>query len=267
MISILPQTKPPSLTTLTDPITIPDLGLWLAGDFGVMNSVAPNIAATNGQPCRRWLDQSGNGRHFEQSTAVNQPVLNTTGIGSKPALDFDGVNDLMEQSAGLDLIKSASGATFFAIIKPHSATYSGIQTIFLIQTGSASTRVSLARDNTPAVRIGGRRLDDEAFDATEISTTTATTSLFTCRTNYTAATMEGWKDGGEKVTNASFQTAGYSSPNNSAAICVGGNGSAGGFEFPGLIAEILVWPRALTDSETWRVHRYLSLKYGIALNV
>ena len=71
------------------PDRLPGLAAWYSADFGVLTSVGPDVAATDGQTVRRWLDRSGNGRHLDQATLANQPTF------SGGSVMFGGVNKLM----------------------------------------------------------------------------------------------------------------------------------------------------------------------------
>jgi hypothetical protein len=68
------------------PADISGLVGWWSADYGVLNAVGPDVAATAGQSVRRWLDRSGNGNHFEQATGLKQPLF------SGGRLVFDGAN-------------------------------------------------------------------------------------------------------------------------------------------------------------------------------
>ena len=54
---------------------------------------------------RTWYDQSGNSAHAVQATEANQPLLVSSGnivlVNSKPAMEFDGSNDLLVASPTL----------------------------------------------------------------------------------------------------------------------------------------------------------------------
>jgi hypothetical protein len=54
------------------------------------------VGANNGF-VTTWYDQSGNGNNIIQTTAVNQPIIISSGVlqteGTKPAMYFDGIND------------------------------------------------------------------------------------------------------------------------------------------------------------------------------
>jgi len=49
----------------------------------------------NGSTVSEWMDKSGNARHATQATAANQPTYTLNGLGGKPVLTFDGVNDFL----------------------------------------------------------------------------------------------------------------------------------------------------------------------------
>jgi len=78
------------------PDRLPGLAAWYSADYGVLTSVGPDVAATDGQPVRRWLDRSGNGRHLDQTTLAKQPAFTTTGgANGSPFLLFDGLAGTM----------------------------------------------------------------------------------------------------------------------------------------------------------------------------
>tara|TARA_R110002096_G_scaffold135829_5_gene287921 strand:- start:1728 stop:2819 length:1092 start_codon:yes stop_codon:yes gene_type:complete len=58
--------------------------LWLNAELGI-NASSP----LDNDNVYQWNDQSGNSNHFVQSTAINQPIYNATGIGGKSSITFD----------------------------------------------------------------------------------------------------------------------------------------------------------------------------------
>ena len=66
------------------------------------SSLTSFCSGTNGF-VTKWYDQSGNGYDATQSTAANQPQIVSSGSvllqGTKPTLQFDGVNDFMDASS------------------------------------------------------------------------------------------------------------------------------------------------------------------------
>ena len=95
---------------------------------------------------KQWWDQSVNARHAVQSTAGSQPQIVDSGVvileEGKPAIEFDGVDDLLpvSDSAVLDL-----PATVFAVFT-HSSS-SDERYIFARQLSGANGGVILRQDN------------------------------------------------------------------------------------------------------------------------
>lgn len=70
------------------PDAVPGLSLWLRSDLGI-TEVSGAVAT--------WEDQSGNGNHFTQDTALNRPVYtaSTPAYNNQPTLDFTANNHFM----------------------------------------------------------------------------------------------------------------------------------------------------------------------------
>ncbi len=75
----------PWISTAT-PIPQKGFQLWLMADAGV---------TVDGPGVSQWADQSGNGRHAVQAAAEGRPALVGAALNGKPAVQFDGVDDFM----------------------------------------------------------------------------------------------------------------------------------------------------------------------------
>jgi hypothetical protein len=65
------------------------------------------------------IDATGNGNNGTQSVFAQMPLYKTTGIGGKPALLFDGVDDWLE-------VPFTTGvAQYFAVLKSSTSTWNG----------------------------------------------------------------------------------------------------------------------------------------------
>lgn len=62
--------------------------LWLRGDAGTSTT-------TNNDPVSAWNDQSGNNNHATQSNAARQPLFIANAVNNRPAIRFDGSNDIL----------------------------------------------------------------------------------------------------------------------------------------------------------------------------
>ena len=67
-----------------------------------------NFVGSNNGFVTTWYDQSGNGNHAVQTTAAAQPKIVSSGVvekvNNKPALYFDGTNDLFSLTTGISTI-------------------------------------------------------------------------------------------------------------------------------------------------------------------
>ena len=68
-------------------------------------TLASWVGAGNNGFVTTWYDQSGNGKNATQATSANQPSIVSSGsvilINSKPAIEFDGSNDVLVSSPTL----------------------------------------------------------------------------------------------------------------------------------------------------------------------
>lgn len=77
----------------TSPLIILGAALvaWWRADLGI---------TLNGSNVSAWADQSGNGWHLTQGTAVNQPAFSASGgPNSQAMVNFDGTNDVLPNAA------------------------------------------------------------------------------------------------------------------------------------------------------------------------
>lgn len=78
---------------------------------------APQLALADGVSVSNWPDLSGKNHHFLQSTPSKQPIFRASGIHGKAAVQFDGVDDVMEGSQD-----NTSSFTFWAVWSPTIAS-------------------------------------------------------------------------------------------------------------------------------------------------
>ena len=248
-----------------------NLAAWYAADSGVLNSVSPDVAATDTQTVRRWNDLSGNANHYNQSTLSLQPTL------SSGTISYDGSNDYMEAS-----IAGFSGFTALTIVDLLSstlATASDTQTLASWGFGAidgggggaalASTTgllaaekiVFLASPNT--ARLGSSTYARAANTAQILSSVLSSSgtklyagaaeqslnlaSLITTASNLTPASL------GYTLDNIFFMNA---FRDQTQALVAG---PAAKFR------ERLVFSRALTEAELTNVWNYLRFKWGVPL--
>jgi hypothetical protein len=208
---------------------------------------------------RTWKDKSGNGYDAEQITSASRPTYRTNQVNGKPALVFDGADDILSLSGGaLGILRNVAGATIFAVVK--YANTLALKGVIFISNNSTFTRMSLQTDLSNKLTVIGRRLDADSFQMIT-STNTASTSfiLQTGLADFQNTILRQYINGtldGEKLD---FQTSGNTSDTNSGSISIG----TGGGSLNGAIAEIIVFNRTLSTSELTNVNIYLIAKWGL----
>lgn len=90
---------------IAQPNSIPGLSLWLKSDYGVILS---------GSKITEWQDASGNNNHCIQASVSFQPsIVNSINqLNGKPSISFDGMDDYMSFSIGINNIR-----TVFFVVK------------------------------------------------------------------------------------------------------------------------------------------------------
>lgn len=236
----------------------------------LMRFKADDIAGANGSSVSSWPESSGNNLPAAtQGVTANQPTLVTNIINGHKAVYFDGINDFLQLTgSALDVVRNRSALTVF-IAYMYPSTYSGTRTLMSFSNGLSSTNsrayVSL-KDSLGALGAGGRRLDANSLAFTSGSTTPVAgeVAVATARFVYSSSDLYLYKNGTLSTSNLNFQTNGSTSDTSSLAGVIGSSLTGTSENFPGRIAEILVYGQ---DDDTMRtaVHTYFQTTYGIAM--
>jgi len=110
-------------------------GLQYQLDAGVLASLHQDSArttavASDGDPVGSVADQSGNGRYAAQATAGARLTYRATGISSKPAIESDGVDDVLPFSVAWGLANAATvGIRFKAVSTPSAVSFDTLLTL------------------------------------------------------------------------------------------------------------------------------------------
>jgi len=97
-----------SISSLSSGVSANYPSLWLDAAEGVNGG-----SALNGHAVYSWADKSGNGNDFLQTTAISQPIYNTSGINSLPTLTFDPNKNMKLENTVL----LSSDYTIYAVVK------------------------------------------------------------------------------------------------------------------------------------------------------
>ena len=231
-----------------DPRSISGLAMWLdAADTSTVTLDGSSNVST-------WADKSGNGRDATQATTTRRPSYAAT-VNGRPVITFDGVDDQLrssyvntgtEMSVFMTFAKDAAGGT--------SNTFSRIFAMFdTVDTADWNTLTGISYHWDRAgnvVRVMRNSLAIAPVTAPSYGTFT------TC----------GFRRNGTAITNwlAASTNTGTTASNtfSSTHVAVGGNNADGYMN--GRIGEVIVYGRAVTDTEADTLIAYLKTKWGTA---
>ena len=207
----------------------------------------------------RWQDKSGNSNHFTQATSGVRP---TRRVGVKNGADivrFNGANEL--NTASNVLFASCPAITHFIVMNLSTGVIMESSTNYNTLTGAFIASSEAGNVFAPSFKhVGGYVTCAEVTGsanawhswATVMNPTLAIDEVSFFRDGNTPAVTRTFNDN----TTTSFI---------SERLFLGAR-SGGLFPVTGDIAEVLIYPRALSVSERQSVERYLSAKWGIPIS-
>ncbi len=201
----------------------------------------------------QWNDRTGNAYHFVPRTANGGPdLINDPSDGTfnfNPYVDFTTAQDRSLTTAAVGL-SDTDAMTMFAVMNKRANS----QILFQ------------AKDNLGTLTwlsMGAAQVRDEGLINYAASVSSNQAHLVGGRNVANDSTGDGLLDG-LLTTPGSLFAAQTSSMANDTAI-VGFHNSFG--DYTGMMSELLIYKRALSDLEVQQVSTYLSLKYGITSGV
>ncbi len=221
------------------------------------------VIADSGGKVTQWNDQTAYANHATQSSGGNQPFLVPNAIDSKPALDFDGA------SSYLTIIDSPS-------LRPGQMTVIAVATL----AGGSNYQPIISKPyynsgswNSPWVSyaLGIDPTDSPYFQCAVSGTAEASGSgqpLHLGQAYVLSGTYDGSTDSLRVAGSAPFNLSVSGSVDNGDSarkdLVIGAASSTWlGQFFTGQIAEVLIYNRALTDTERQQAEAYLAYKYEI----
>lgn len=222
------------------PSGLADLSLWYdASDATTITHISGSVS--------QWNDKSGNNYHASQSTGSRQPITGTRTINGFNALDFDGVDDRMIIDSGFYSIANGPNSVF-AVVQVDNAT----KTEHIIISGMNST---------PSTRF----ILSASGSGTMAAFLNGTTALTVGITLDTAAHLHAAMRNGTALTRSYDSITGSSTAGSNQTLVnvgIGARPDNGANALDGLIAEIIVYSRALSGTEETQVKNYLQSKWA-----
>jgi len=236
-----------------------NLQLWLDA------SASENFVLT-GLKIETWIDLSGQGHNAIQDVSNDQPTLATSNLNTNRIVDFDSsATEFLELDQHVGDFQSISSGSVFIVARTtpsdNNASFMAVSDTadvgndVLFQVQDLGTSMELfVREGGGLINVKAPLVAGDWF-----------LGLFEVDT---VADGDGDKarvfsNGvrGEGSTTQAF----FNSVNNLNSMRIGNNQDSGGneFHYNGDLAEILLFDRRLSDSETAEVNFYLSQKWGI----
>lgn len=226
------------------PKDVAGLMLWLdAADLSSLD--ADTDIAT-------WRDRSGNGHDVSQSASARRPVSVNNARAGRSVVRFDGQDDYLEVAN--DGSFDSTDLTVLIVVSPRWTTHpNNNPSPFAIRTASATTRVSLHLD--------GNKADMHSWTSEGLSWavyTFASDDFYLLEFIWSGNTESHYVNGAFINTDSRGLPA--SQVNHPVRI---GAAEAGVEHWPGDIAEVLVYDRALSNGERVEVENYLIEKWQL----
>jgi len=255
------------------PTDIASLRYWVRGDLGLFQDAEGTTPATaDGDVVGLWKDQSVNAYDVSQATTEKKPLLKlaANGINGKPAVLFDGSNDILVRTVANWLSDDSAGSVFVVLRLAATTDYQD----FLASADEGSTNYYVmfspyynAGSYGQKFRVMQKNNDTaDLIYSTDINVASKT-YIGTIRSNGSAYTIR--RNGVDQALNAetgSNTGDWFADAANRDNFSVGAvKRSSEAYFLNGLIAEIIVCGENLTGDDLVNMETYLADRYGITL--
>ncbi|MBK7764188.1 MAG: hypothetical protein IPI46_12730 [Bacteroidetes bacterium] len=239
---------------------IPLVGLkqWFRADSGIIMI---------GNKVAQWNDMSGNQIHLIQTDLSKQPEFIENVLNGKPVIRFDGIADILQSNASLELSNTPRASVFVvnrasndaSIIEQSQNLNTSSGGFYIIDNYQSIGHAAAVKGNSP----GPYNNYISTFKSSTISTTPKIISLTIDKTQTSYLNQLKLRLNGTELTNSNGYGGTHTDYLANDTIYVGGRGS-GGSNLDGDIAEIIIYDRLLTTSEISKVEIYLNQRYNVA---
>ena len=245
-----PATPPAAITVAANaPVPANGLVLWLRADSGVTAGADGKVSAwaVEGSPLKATAE-----------TPEQQPSLVASDVGGKPAVHFDGNDDML----GVDLNVDPSAApqlTVISVFKSDTDSKTPLRKLYGADDGGYDRAAGLddrASDPNDNYTIFGGNADVVGVFALKANTPYLTVDSY----DDAAKVMNVWVNGAAAKQNVQSEHG-----KSLTKFYLGGTGTSYHEPWQGSLSEMLVYARTLNDDERKKVEDYLAAKYGLTL--
>lgn len=241
------QSYQQSLSPWPAPTVGGGLRAWYRADAGLTKDADNNVS--------QWADISGHGFHVMQvNDAGRQPLAVANAVNGKAAVQYDNSQKALLTPAPVDVAAGADDATIVAVVRPQGEPhYAG--TIFYWDTdGNYNMGLSSANGASNQYSLIWRADDGSSRVSPSATVTAGDAQIITIRKSGTTA---GAYVGGTLQAESEVPE-GMDVHASRLAV---GNSAYPYYAFHGQIAEVLVYNRALSDTEREAVEAALTTRY------
>ena len=233
--------------------------VWLKADMGVKTDFLGGNEVVS-----KWIDQSGNGNHFEQTIAANKPLYKYEDTDNGyPYLDFDGSNDFLN-CVNNEIVDDGLSHehTVIWVAKPLSnSNVSFLYKNYLTQN-EKRIQIDFVKFSNNIFVTG--RITDEYTEEIEFDYDgTFGSSVFGYYLHNKSVHL--FRDGVHvyNETNSGFNHSEWSFGSSSPLTLGANKPSSPTDNFEGHIQELMIFNSVLSEDEMKKIHTYLQHKYKI----
>ena len=237
---------PPDVSVTNAPVPTSGLELWLRADSGVTAGADGKVSswAVDGSSVKATADGD------------KQPTLVQNAIGGKPAIHFDGGNNILEANINIDPAASPE-LTVISVFSSDTDAVTPLRKLYGADDGGYDRAAGL--DNRA-----------EGYNYTIFGGSSDVIGIFKLATNTPYLTVDSY-DQPKKVLNVwvngapAKQNQKIDHGASLTKFYIGGTGTVYHEAWQGNVAEMLVYHRILNDEERKKIEDYLAAKYGLKL--
>lgn len=240
------------LSAAIQPDALDGLAFWIRADTGVTTNASGNVT--------EWADQSGRGNHAAAADAAAPTfVASEADLNNRPTLRFNGTSQRMTVTNRI-LTNGIEGCTIIAMAK---STKNENSSIVGFRTGMATPFLQLDTDISGKPRCIVRNSDNTTANAVGPQSRTDIWGMYAGRLSKGSGTV--WTNrvyfsssSAEAVASADF---------GSNTNLTSGDQYIGGLSFAnwkGDISEVIIYERALSDTELSGILDYLTIRHKIS---
>ncbi|HRE74133.1 MAG TPA: T9SS type A sorting domain-containing protein [Flavobacteriales bacterium] len=254
-IILFSQTGPGGIGSLTDN------ALWLRANSGTSTTTAGTAVQT-------WNDMSGNGNNVSQATVNQRPIFRTNIMNGYPAIQFDNVNtagnnDFME-GADSPTLDNTNGLTIITVIR--MTNLGDARSIVAKRTNVGVNQAYMFFLYTSNYLFIDVASNDNRFSTNPTAYAINTNYMLSLLYDGSLSAPNRCKVYDAQALRVTSTESAATLPDYASPLIIGATHVGDNRPFGGYIAEIIIFRRALNDTERVIVDNYLSSKYNIALS-